>query len=132
MNFYIGIVHKDENSDFGISFPDFPGCVSAGSTMSEVLAMGREALEGHIGVLADDGEAIPEPSAVEAILANPDFSDGIAVLVPAPAPASSRVMRVNITVPEDALREIDHYAEANGLTRSGLLVRAARQFVQAA
>jgi predicted RNase H-like HicB family nuclease len=51
---YIGIVHKDEASDFGISFPDFPGCISAGRTLEETVVMGREALEGHIGLMADD------------------------------------------------------------------------------
>jgi predicted RNase H-like HicB family nuclease len=29
---YIALIHKDAGSDFGVSFPDFPGCVTAGST----------------------------------------------------------------------------------------------------
>ena len=29
---YIGLVHKDPESDYGVSFPDLPGCVTAGHT----------------------------------------------------------------------------------------------------
>ena len=126
MRYYIGIIHKDADSDFGISFPDFPGCVSAGGTLDETLAMGREALAGHIALLADEGEAIPEPSAMETVMANRNHRDGTPVLVPAPIP-QSRTVRVNITLPEDALRQIDSYAEGRGLTRSGFLVGAARK-----
>jgi predicted RNase H-like HicB family nuclease len=131
MRYYIGIIHKDVASDFGISFPDFPGCVSAGSTLDEVLRMGQEALAGHISVLVDDGEAIPEPSGMEAVLQDPDNRDGTPVLIPAPQ-ISGKAVRVNITVPEPDLREIDAYAEGHGLTRSGFLLAAARQAMKAA
>src|SRR5579872_6426086 len=62
MRYYIGIIHKDEGSDYGISFPDFPGCVSAGSDLVELATMGEEALRGHIALMADEGEAVPEPT----------------------------------------------------------------------
>ena len=126
VRYYIGIIHKDESSDFGISFPDFPGCISAGATLDETLAMGREALRGHIAVMSDNGEAIPEPSAMGAIMADADYQDGTPVLVPAPV-IPSRTVRVNITLPEDALRQIDAFAEDHGLTRSGFLVSAAKK-----
>ena len=32
---YIAVVHKDPKSDFGVSFPDFPGCITAGSSIDE-------------------------------------------------------------------------------------------------
>ena len=28
MRQYIALIHKDADSDFGVSFPDFPGCVT--------------------------------------------------------------------------------------------------------
>lgn len=130
MRFYIGIVHKDPDSDFGISFPDFPGCVSAGATLDEAIAMGREALEGHISLMADEGQPIPEPSGAEQALQAAE-AGGIPVLIPAPA-AGARAVRVNITLPEDTLRQIDSYAEAHGFTRSGFLLTAARQAMRAA
>lgn len=131
MRYNIGIIHKDEGSDYGISFPDFPGCVSAGADLDEVLRMGREALEGHVGLMADEGEAVPEPSSMEAVLADPDNRDGTPVLVPSPE-VQAKSVRVNITLPETALRSIDDYAEANGFTRSGFLVIAAKRAMETA
>ena len=28
---YVALLHRDEGSDYGVSFPDFPGCVTAGA-----------------------------------------------------------------------------------------------------
>lgn len=50
MAHYIALIHKDANSDYGVSFPDFPGCISAGSTLEEARRMGAEALALHIAV----------------------------------------------------------------------------------
>ena len=84
MRHYIGIVHKDPTSDFGVSFPDFPGCISAGQTLGEAAALAREALVAHIELMVEDGEPIPDPMTLEAALADPDFSDGVPILVPLP------------------------------------------------
>jgi len=130
MRYYIGIIHKESDSDFGISFPDFPGCVSAGSDLDDVLSMGREALAGHMTLMADEGHPVPEPSGMDTILVDPDYRDGTPVLVPAPV-LSSKVVRVNITLQEDALAEIDRYAEARGYSRSGFLVAAAKRAMEA-
>ena len=35
--YYPAFVDKDEDSDFGVSFPDFPGCVSAGESIEDAL-----------------------------------------------------------------------------------------------
>jgi predicted RNase H-like HicB family nuclease len=45
---YIAHLHKDRKSDFGVSFPDFPGCVAAGRTLEEARRMAIEALAFHI------------------------------------------------------------------------------------
>jgi predicted RNase H-like HicB family nuclease len=44
MRKYIGVVHKDPTSDFGVSFPDFPGAVAAAPTLEEAVEMATEAL----------------------------------------------------------------------------------------
>ena len=49
MTSYIGLIRKDADSDFGVDFPDFPGCVSAGDTLDEARRMAQEALELHAG-----------------------------------------------------------------------------------
>jgi predicted RNase H-like HicB family nuclease len=39
---YIALIRKDADSDFGVDFPDFPGCVSAGATLDEARRMAQE------------------------------------------------------------------------------------------
>lgn len=81
----IGIVHKESSSDFGVSFPDFRGCISAGDTLAEAAALAQEALVAHIELMIEDGEPVPEPMTLEAALADPDFRDGVPILVALPA-----------------------------------------------
>lgn len=130
MRQYIALIHKDADSDFGVSFPDLPGCITAGRTLDEARGMAAEALAFHLAGLEEDGEAIPEPSSLEAVMANRENHDGVAVLVPAPQGAS-RTVRVNITLDENVLAAIDRYAEDNGFTRSGFLVQAAKKAMAA-
>ena len=81
MNFLVAI-HKDPDSDYGVSVPDLPGCISAGSTFCEALAMIREAIELHLEAMLDDGEEIPTPTVdVERLRNDPDFADAIWALV---------------------------------------------------
>jgi predicted RNase H-like HicB family nuclease len=125
MRNYIGLIHKDADSDYGVSFPDFPGLITAGTDLDDARAMAEEALALHIEGLAEDSEAIPEPSTLEAVMADAENQDGVAILVGVKTEAK-RAVRVNITLPEDVLMAIDAFAEAQGLTRSGFLVRAAK------
>ena len=81
---YIALIHKDATSDYGVSFPDLPGCVSAGVTLDEARAAAVEALALHLEGRADDGEAIPVASSLEDIMADATYRDGVAILVHAP------------------------------------------------
>src|SRR5665213_3739806 len=76
MRHYIGIIHKDKKSDFGISFPDFPGCISAGKTLDDARASGEDALAFHVRGMIEDGLPIPSPSNLEKTMRKPDFRDG--------------------------------------------------------
>ncbi|MBW8445634.1 MAG: type II toxin-antitoxin system HicB family antitoxin [Arenimonas sp.] len=124
MQHYIGLIHKDADSDFGVSFPDFPGAVTAGIDLDDARRMAEEALALHVEGMVEDGEAIPEPSSLDVIMSDPENREAVAVLIPLKS-AAKKAVRLNITLPEDVLREIDTYAEANGLTRSGFLAQAA-------
>jgi predicted RNase H-like HicB family nuclease len=128
MGQYIGLIHKDANSDYGVSFPDFPGAVTVGRSLDEARAMAEEALALHVEGLLEDGRNLPEPSTLEAIMADSDNRDAVALLVTARTPAP-RSVRVNVTLPEDVLERIDRYAEIHGLTRSGFLARAAKDAI---
>jgi predicted RNase H-like HicB family nuclease len=125
---YIGLIHKDADSDFGVSFPDFPGVITAGTTLDDARAMAEEALALHVEGLAEDGEAIPSPSTLEDVMAVSENRSGVAILVFVKTD-QSKAVRVNVTLPEDVLAQIDRYAQAHGFTRSGLLAQAARKLM---
>jgi predicted RNase H-like HicB family nuclease len=48
---YIATVHKEADSDYGVRFYDFPGCISVGSTIEEAKEMATEALTGHTSLM---------------------------------------------------------------------------------
>lgn len=126
MTDYIAIIHKEDDSDFGVSFPDFPGCVSAGETLEEARRMATEALAGHIACMIENGEEVPPPSSLDAVMEDAVNREGVAILVAAPKQAS-RTVRINVTMPEEVLHAVDVAARAAGATRSGFLTRAARK-----
>ena len=127
MRYYETMVHKEADTAFGISFPDFPGCISAGCTLGEAVAMGAEALAGHIELMSDEGLPVPEPSSLDAVMADPEAEGGVPVMVPALVKKPVRAVRANITVPEDILAKIDAFAESLGMSRSGFLTHAAQR-----
>lgn len=129
MPVYIALIHKEDGSDYGVSFPDLPGCVTAGRTLEEARSMAEEALALHLEGLVQDGEAAPELSSLDTIMADHENRDGVVILVEAKG-KTPKAMRVNVTLPEDVLREIDRYAEQHGFTRSGFLARAARKMME--
>lgn len=119
---YVALIHKDPDSEYGISFPDFPGCVSAGRTLEDAIGNGREALLFHIEGMIEDQEDIPRPSPIEAILST--SSDHLAI-VPISVPETQETIRINITVGARDLAVIDSAARLSGLSRSAFLVGAA-------
>ena len=123
---YIALIHKQPDSDYGVSFPDFDGCITAASTLDQARALAAEALALHVQGMREDGDPLPEPSSLHQVMATRENRAAVAFLVEVPAP-QPRAVRVNITVPESELAAIDNYASAHGFSRSAFLVRAARQ-----
>jgi predicted RNase H-like HicB family nuclease len=74
---YPVIVHKDPESDYGVTVPDLPGCFSAGETLAEALEQVVEVIEGHLEGLLLDGEPTPTPQTVEYHQSNPDYADSV-------------------------------------------------------
>lgn len=78
---YIALVRKDPDSDYGVEFPDFPACVTAGKDLEEARALAEEALRFHIEGMIEDGEPLPRPSRFEEIMADPANRGSVALLV---------------------------------------------------
>ena len=124
------VIHKDPDSDYGITIPDLPGCFSAGSTMAEAIDMAQEAAECHIEGLLIDSEPIPTPSDIEVHKDNPDFKDGIWAIIEVDiSKLSLKSKRINITMPERLVRTVDQYAKKSGTSRSGLLSQAVTEYM---
>jgi predicted RNase H-like HicB family nuclease len=120
---YIAYLHKDRDSDYGVSFPDFPGCITAGKTLDEASRLAPEALALHIQGMIEDGDPVPEPSKVDDIATDAARHGAVAFLVRVEVPDAT--VRVNITARESQIEKIDRLAEAAGLTRSAYMVRSA-------
>lgn len=129
MNFPV-IIHKDEDSDYGVIVPDLPGCYSAGDSYEDALENVREAIECHVEGMLEDGEPIPQAQGIDFHRSNEFAEDAVFALVSVDlSKLSGRVKRVNITFPERLLSQVDSYAGAHGETRSGLLVSAALEYM---
>ncbi len=127
---YPVVLHKDPESDYGVTVPDLPGCFSAGETLDEALLEVVEAIECHLEGLLIDGESIPTPQSVEHHQSNPDYADGVWALVTIDlAKLSGKSKRVNVTLPERVLKLMDKYASDNGETRSGLITQATLEYI---
>ncbi len=127
VRYYPAIVEQSTDG-FGVFFPDLPGCTSAGRSLQEAARNAEQALQAHIDLAAEHGEAIPDPSELDCIVTEPDVVEAARILVRAELPGRS--VRVNITLPEELLTAVDRYAARTGHTRSGLLAVAVRERMQ--
>lgn len=129
---YYGIVHKDTNSDFGISFPDFPGCVSAGSTLEELKENAVEALQMHIDGMLEDFEPVPDATPSADVHAESEQNGGSAVIVIAVNVPENALKRINITIKTGDLKAIDRYIDEHEeeKSRSAFLAKCARRIIK--
>ncbi len=128
MTSYIALVRKDPNSDYGVEFPDFPGCVTATEDLEEAPRLAEEALRFHVEGLLEDGERLPQPSHLEEVMASPENQDALALLVTLPD-TPGRV-QINVILPEDTVQKLDDQARSRGLSRSAFLVEALEDVVR--
>lgn len=124
---YYAVVHRDEDSAWGVHFPDLPGCFSAADELADVQANASEAV-----MLYLEGEKAPEPSAIEKIrdMAADDLAEGAFLLAVPYVYVSNRPQRINISIDRGILDAIDAAATARKLTRSAFLTEAARNEIE--
>jgi predicted RNase H-like HicB family nuclease len=71
-------VHKDPETAYGVTFPDFPGCFSAADELEGLPRLAQEAVEVHFE--GEDGE-IPPPTAIEELAAPDQYEGGFWFLI---------------------------------------------------
>lgn len=129
---YPVVIHKDENSDFGVMVPDIPGCYSAGNTYDEALNNVIEAIECHLEGLLLDNESVPVGSSMDSWIDSEEFKEGVWAFVDIDlSQISGKAKRVNITIPERVLNLIDLYAKSHSIkNRSSFLADAALSYME--
>ncbi len=125
--YYPAVVDRSA-SGFGISFPDLPGCVSAGASVEEAVERGHEALRAHIELMLEHGEAVPEPGSLEAIADEGPGEVVLKTLVRVDLPG--RAVQLSITMDEALVVVVEPRWPASGADRSGFLARAARRLLR--
>ncbi len=122
---YFAVFHPEAGGGYSVSFPDVPGAISEGCDFLEALENARDALETLLDSLIADGEALPPASQPEKINAE---ARG-ALISAIAAETESKTVRVNVSLGERLLAQIDRAAERSGQTRSGFLAHAARRLL---
>jgi predicted RNase H-like HicB family nuclease len=127
MMIYHAVVHKDEDSAWGVHFPDLPGCFSAADELDDVLANASEAVGFYL-----EGEKPPKPSSLEVIrlAAAEDLVEGAFLLAVPFLSSYNRPQRINISIDRGMLDAIDTAATSRKLTRSAFLAEAARNEIE--
>ncbi|MCX6930187.1 MAG: type II toxin-antitoxin system HicB family antitoxin [Verrucomicrobia bacterium] len=63
------LIHPGEDGYWVAECPSLPGCVSQGGTREEAIKNIKEAIEGYIAVLQEDGLPVPEDNLDALLLA---------------------------------------------------------------
>jgi len=134
MEHTVALVHE-EGGRFGVSFPDFPGVVTAGATLDDALRRAAETLAFHVAGMIEDDDPLPRIRTLTELRRDRAFQGNAkgAMLTVVPVELPGRAVRVNISLDERLLSAIDRAAKAAGENRSAFLAKAAkRRLIQAA
>lgn len=130
MRHFIGIVHKDEDSAYGVHFPDVPGCFSAADDLDTLAATASEAL-----ALWFEDAPMVEPRSLETLRAEESvrqaLGEGAFLLAVPLIRLSGRTVKANLTMDAGLLQAIDAVAKARGMTRSAFIADAVRREIAA-
>jgi predicted RNase H-like HicB family nuclease len=115
------VIETDASGGYSVFFPDLPGCVSAGDSIEDAFAMAREALAGHLEVMAEYGDPIPAATPYGKVKVPRGVKAVAVVLVPVVLPG--KTVRLNVTLDSGLVARIDSLTD----NRSAWLSAAARE-----
>ena len=119
----------DAGHAHGVVFPDFPGCFSAADEWRDLPAAVQEAVEAHF---SGESGAVPPPTPLEKLVTNPEYVGGVWMLMDLDlSRIDNRPVRLNVSLPSHLVHQIDVWAQAHHMTRSGFLASAAAQAMAA-
>jgi predicted RNase H-like HicB family nuclease len=118
---FIALVVPGESGAYQASFPDLPGCIAEGADLAELLMKARQALLARLESIEGAGEAWPQATPLEKIVAPPG-----AIPIPIDVAVDDPPIRVNVSLGERLVQRLDAAAEARGMTRSGFIAQSVR------
>jgi predicted RNase H-like HicB family nuclease len=128
MTMVVALVHG-KHGEYGVSFPDFPGCVSGGVSISEALLRAQETLLSHVEAMNEEGFPPPEIHELDALRSNNEFAEDFAdaaIVAAIDIELPGKVSRLNISMDERLVARVDKRARELGESRSGFLAAAAK------
>ncbi|MCW7752726.1 type II toxin-antitoxin system HicB family antitoxin [Desulfobotulus sp. H1] len=127
MQYYYAVFEVGEEGFTEVYFPDIPGCATFGKDWDEAFRMATDALAASLAGLDKKPTASPR----EKIKSQTNGGDVVPVILDSRIMRSyEKSVRVNISLPESLLREIDSYRGRHGKTRSGLLAEAVSTYLE--
>lgn len=128
MLYPIAIEAGDENTAYGVTVPDLPGCFSAGETLDEAIINAKEAITAHIELLVEMEADIAAVSSLQELAKNPEFEGYTWAVVEVDV---TRLLggseKINVTLPKSLIDRIDRCVASSSeyKSRSGFLAQVA-------
>jgi predicted RNase H-like HicB family nuclease len=130
MEYYVALLENDGGNEYGVVFPDFPGCVTQGDSYEQALQLAAEVLAFHVEGMQADGLPVPQPRSIEQIRAAAedwyDLAGSVVAMIPLlPAP-EGKPQPTNLSLDAGLVKAVDQYADAQKLTRSAVFAEGAK------
>ena len=113
----------DATHAHGVTIPDFTGCFAATDNWEDLSKAVQESIEVYC-----EGEdmVLPKPSFIETLLHDSNYVDGVWLMIDVDVSnLPSKVVKINLTIPESTLYQIDKAAKKAGVSRSSFMADAA-------
>jgi hypothetical protein len=118
---FVAEAARDPKLGYEASFPDFAGLTCQGADLVQLLTSARAAVLSRLQALTDAGESWPTPTPMGEAAPK---AGSVAILVD--VAVDDTPVRVNISIGERLLAQLDAQAEMRGMTRSGFIAQAVR------
>lgn len=119
--------------NYGVTFPDLPGCTAMGKTIDEALDNAADALRDWTEVTEEDGDKVPPPRAAEAVCKDADvkaaLADGARLASVPLIRATGKPVKANLSLDSGVLKALDDEAARRKLTRSAFIELLAREML---
>jgi len=68
VNGYVVVIERDDAGGYSAWSPDLPGCVAAAGGYDDCVQLMRDAIVFHLDGLRQDGDPVPQPTAVASLI----------------------------------------------------------------